>query len=169
MINTKGNAESILNLKKDYEKEENPLSSERSRSGYMSQDRQQKRRCVTQDGWNESASDGGGMLFLSSNQARQCLSMQMVCPNSSPFIRPHKVWNTTISPQLKEELSPKGGAELAGCLRGPRSQALVPSPQPTSVQVISDSDRCEPWLHAWKKEKCMTAVEMEDICWGLGI
>ena len=48
-------------------------------------------------------------------------------------------------------------------------RALVPSPQPTSVQVISDSDRCEPWLHAWKKETCMTAVEMEDICWGLGI
>ena len=50
MVNTKGNAESILNLKKDYEKEENPLSSERSRSGYMSQDRQQKRRCATQNG-----------------------------------------------------------------------------------------------------------------------
>ena len=50
MVNTKGNAESILNLKKDYEKEENPLSSERSRSGYMSQDRQQKRRGATQNG-----------------------------------------------------------------------------------------------------------------------
>lgn len=110
-----------------------------------------------------------GHCFSVQTGPRQCQSMWRVCPNSSPFIRWHNTWNATISPQLKEELSLKNGANLVGGLWGPGSQGPVLTPQHTSVQVISDSIRCEPWLHAWKKEKWMTDVELEDMCWGLGI
>lgn len=69
-----------------------------------------------------------------------CQSMWVVCPNSSPFISWRDTQSTTGSPQLKQELLSKGGADLVGGLSGSEPQGLLSTPQSSSVQVISDSD-----------------------------
>lgn len=68
-----------------------------------------------------------------------CQSLLVVCPNSSPFISWHDTQSTTGSPQLKQELLSKGGADLVGGLSGSEPQGLVSTPQPSSMQVTSDS------------------------------
>lgn len=57
-----------------------------------------------------------------------------------------------------------------GCWPGGRHvRVWVTGPsQHRSVQVISGSERQETWLHAWKRERWMADVEMEDLSedWG---